>query len=149
MLNTLSQRILTAFIMALTLTLIFMVLGQGQGTVAGGGLPPRPTPTAVPAVPVNGATVRLHTSASMPGAWTIIEWQNELGDWYEVAGWRGHLDDGNADMKAWWVYPTNYGEGPFRWLVYTGQNGDLLAVSEPFDLPNHNHQVVSVEIEIP
>ncbi len=149
MLDTRSRRIFTAFVMALFLTLIFMAVGRGLGTAAGGGLPPRPTPAATPSVPVSGAAIRLHTSASVPGAWTIIEWQNELGDWYEVEGWRGHLDEGNVDMKTWWVYPVNFGQGPFRWLVYTSENGDLLAVSDPFDLPLHNRQVVSVAIELP
>jgi hypothetical protein len=149
MLYTRSRRILVAFVMALMLTLIFMVLSQGQGTVAGGELPPRPTPTVVPAIPVGGATIRLHTSSSVPEAWTTIEWQNELGDWYEVDGWRGHLDEGNADTKTWWVDPDNFGQGPFRWLVYTGQDGTQLAVSDPFDLPTHNRQVISVAIELP
>lgn len=147
--------------MALVLTAFFMLLGGGQGTVAGGGLPPRPddptaTPTAPPPTPIatavpptNGAAIRLHTSKPSAGAWTVVQWQNEHGNWYEVEGWRGHLDEGQADMKTWWVYPTNYGQGPFRWVLYTSQNGKQLAVSDPFILPTRNGQIINVEVELP
>lgn len=160
MLHTRSRRIFVAAIIALALTLIFIALGAGQKTVAGGGLPPRPTtsptpvmptatPTAVPAIPVNGAAIRLYTSEPAPGAWTVVQWQNEQGNWYDVVGWRGHLDDGQADMKTWWVYPTNFGEGPFRWVVYGSPTGPKLVTSETFDLPTHNGQLVIVEVELP
>ncbi|MCL4262369.1 MAG: hypothetical protein KJ069_04110 [Anaerolineae bacterium] len=162
MLHTRSRRLFIAFIMALALTIIFILLGQGQGTAAGGGLPPRPTtsptptttpviPTAtpVPATPTHGAAIRLHTSEPMPGAWTVVQWQNEHGNWYDVVGWRGHLDEGQADMKTWWVYPANYGQGPFRWVLYASEGGKQVAVSDSFDMPTRNGQLIVVEIEFP
>lgn len=158
MLHTRSRRLLVAFIMALALTALFILLGGGQGSVAGGGLPPRPDPTAtpttptataVPATPTHGAAIRLHTSESMPGAWTVVQWQNEHGNWYDVVGWRGHLDEGQADMKTWWVYPANYGQGPFRWVLYASEGGKQLAISELFDLPTWNGQFVNIDIELP
>jgi hypothetical protein len=85
----------------------------------------------------------------MPGAWTAVEWQNAQGDWYEVEGWRGHLDEAAGDMKTWWVYPANYGQGPFRWVVYASQNGDQLTVSDPFELPTRHRQVITIEVELP
>jgi hypothetical protein len=141
--------------MALFLILIFMVLSQVQGTMAGGELPPRPESTATPiptvtsSVPITGAAIQLHTSEAMPGAWTAVEWQNAQGDWYEVEGWRGHLDEAAGDMKTWWVYPANYGQGPFRWVVYASQNGDQLTVSDPFELPTRHRQVITIEVELP
>ncbi|HRQ41056.1 MAG TPA: hypothetical protein PLD25_24330 [Chloroflexota bacterium] len=160
MLHTRSRRLFIALIMALVLSVFFMLLGRGPGTAAGAGLPPRPTtsptptiPTATPAPtavpPTNGAAIRLHTSKPYSGAWTVVQWQNEHGNWYDVEGWRGHLDEGNATMKTWWVYPTNYGQGPFRWLVYANQNGKQLAVSDSFALPTRNGQTISVEVELP
>ncbi len=159
MLHTRSRRLIIASMLALALTVIFILLGQGQGTAVGGELPPRPTtsptPTAPPTPmatavpPTNGAAIRLHTSKPSAGAWTVVQWQNEHGNWYEVEGWRGHLDEGQADMKTWWVYPTNYGQGPFRWVLYTSQNGKQLAVSDPFILPTRNGQIINVEVELP
>lgn len=159
MLHTRSRRLLVAFIMALALIALFILLGGGGDSVAGGGLPPRPDdptatptappPTAVPATPTHGAPIRLHTTESLPGAWTVVQWQNEHGNWYDVVGWRGHLDEGQADMKTWWVYPTNYGQGPFRWVLYASEGGKQVAVSDSFELPTRNGQLILVEIELP
>jgi hypothetical protein len=180
MLHTRSRRLLAAFIIALTLTALFILLGGGQGSVAGGGLPPRPDdptatptappPTAVPATPTHGAAIHLHTSEPMPGTWTVVQWQNEHGNWYDAVGWRGHLDEGQADRKTWWVYPppttgrgggntimstpirvspAHYGQGPFRWLVYASEDGKQVAISDPFDLPTRNGQTISVTVELP
>jgi hypothetical protein len=38
------------------------------------------------------------------------------------------------------------GEGPFRWLVYESQEGDLLAVSEAFSMPSRGGEVLFVEV---
>jgi hypothetical protein len=48
-------------------------------------------------------------------------------------GWQGTLDEG--DQKMWWLAPDLFGKGPFRWLVYQGERGNLLATSDPFYLP--------------
>lgn len=152
MLHTRSRRLLVAFLLATALLLLLAALGWVQGVAAGGGLPPRPTPSPTPVIittPVTGAAIRLHTSKPAPGAWTAVEWQNEQGTWYEVQGWRGHLDEGNADMKTWWVYPANYSEGPFRWVIYTQESGSVLATSDVFNLPTRNRQLITVEVQMP
>lgn len=117
-------------------------------------LPPRPQPTATPiptqqSSPPDGAFIQLQASKSLPGAWTQVQWQNEHGDWYDVNGWRGHLDDGAANMKTWWIASENLGDGPFRWVVFTEEDGTQLAVSESFDLPENIMQVQVITINIP
>lgn len=121
-------------------------------------LPPRPEPTATAtATPIqtkqstasSGALIQLETSKSLPGAWTQVQWQNEQGDWYDVDGWRGHLDDGTANMKIWWVSSENFGDGPFRWLIYAEEEGAQLAVSESFDLPAMKWQVQVISVDVP
>jgi hypothetical protein len=36
----------------------------------------------------------------------------------------------------------------FRWLVYQGPGGRLLATSRTFDLPRYNGEVVRVEVTL-
>ena len=39
------------------------------------------------------------------------------------------------------------GKGPFRWQLFDGEGGELLAVSEPFALPTTDGQIVAVTVE--
>lgn len=88
--------------------------------------------------------------------WTVVEWKDAKGNWRTVAGWQGTLDEVTRDAddavtskKTWWVGKPNLGRGPFRWRVYSSQNGTLLATSETFTLPQSTHETVQVEISLP
>lgn len=144
--------------------------------VARADLPPRPdppqptpTPTSMPTrsegdKPLEGAQIILRAAFS-PGwpwnqvdwqeLWTVVEWQSVEGTWHTVAGWQGTLDrvgvEENGDIvgeKAWWVYEPNLGQGPFRWLVYEGHAGRLIAASNPFHLPELVNQRDVVEVSL-
>jgi hypothetical protein len=54
---------------------------------------------------------------------------------------RGTLDG----QKIWWVAQRDFGTGPFRWVIYEGQGGRLLATSEPFYLPDSAEQWIWIE----
>ena len=132
------------------------------------GLPPRPTdvPTATPvptqtAVPATqtpvpqptavseGALIQLVVSSpprAVQKVWTVVQWGDGHGRWYDVEGWRGTLDD--MRVKTWWVAPANFGSSPFRWLVYEEEGGRLLATSLSFALPNQTGQLVRVEVDL-
>lgn len=154
MIKTRGHRLLLACFLAGVLFLTTILVSSPLEVAAGGGLPPRLPPrpgepeTPTP-VPIYGASIQLHSSTSMPGAWTVVEWQNEHGEWYVVTGWQGNLDDGDNDKKRWWVYTDDFGSSPFRWQVYDSKGGELLATSESFELPTQNFQVVTVDIELP
>jgi hypothetical protein len=131
--------------------------------------PPQPTPTPTPTRPEGdklpeGAQIILRAAFS-PGwpwnqvdwqdLWTVVEWQSAEGAWYAVAGWQGTLDrvgvEENGDIvgeKVWWVYQPNLGQGPFRWLVYEGRDGRLIAASDPFHLPEFVNQRDVVEVSL-
>lgn len=90
--------------------------------------------------------------------WTVVQWRDNLGDWHDVLGWQGHLDDidvGEAGQvvgeKRWWVAPADLGKGPFRWLVYQRRDGRLLAKSASFYLSNVREESKTVEVllEVP
>jgi hypothetical protein len=120
-------------------------------------LPPRPTPrptrtptpapgpTAAPR-PRLGAHLVLYVQNALAGLWTIVQWQDGFGDWHDVQGWQGTLDDGY--QKRWWVAEKDFATGPFRWALYQGQGGALLDVSASFYLPDRAGIVVEVEVAL-
>jgi len=71
-----------------------------------------------------------------------------LGDWHDVEGWQGTLDEVNDGVgkKVWWVVKSDLGKGPFRWMIYQGQGGRPLAQSEPFYLPRSADESVNIEV---
>lgn len=125
-------------------------------------LPTRPTdiatatPTpAVTAVPVHsqeiGASIQLQVAGTNnhPGVnlfWTVVQWQDAHGGWHTVDGWQGTLDDGVH--KTWWVAPKDFATGPFRWVVYEERDGDLLAASYSFQLPDQISTTVVQSVNI-
>jgi hypothetical protein len=118
------------------------------------GLPPRETP--VPAQPSRdedgggdeaiGAHIVLHVPAAPDGVWTIVQWQDTAGGWHDIDGWQGTLDVGHR--ITWWLAPDLFGKGPFRWLVYQGERGKLLATSDSFYLPDAEMEELWVEVSL-
>jgi hypothetical protein len=83
-------------------------------------------------------------------AWTEVEWLDPSGAWQEVAGWQGALetlDGSTTPLKQWTVYPENYGQGPFRWVVYTQMDGAVWGTSENFNLPVTDNINLRITVE--
>ncbi len=136
-------------------------------SVARADLPPRPSPPPAGSdggKSSTGVSIVLRATFG-PGwpwdrvhwqeLWTVVEWQGIEGTWHPVEGWQGTLDGitvaENGDVvgeKAWWAYEPNLGKGPFRWLVYEGRAGRLIAASDPFHLPELVNQRDVVEISL-
>ncbi|MEZ4864462.1 MAG: hypothetical protein R3C14_24320 [Caldilineaceae bacterium] len=100
-------------------------------------LPPRPTKTPVPdkdrskPEPPAG-TLILNTQPTVTGLWSVVQWQDEAGQWRDVEGWRGEI---NAGKTIWWVEEEQWNTGPFRWAIFETKGNKLLAASELFVLP--------------
>jgi hypothetical protein len=132
-------------------------------------LPPIPTATYTPvprptSPPPTGGFIELH--AQFPQAWpwaevhwqelwTVVQWQDDKGKWYNVEGWQGRLDDvatgkdgGVVGYKKWWVAKGDSGKSPFRWAVYKKQGGAALAASESFSLPGSAGKTVIIEVSL-
>ena len=117
-------------------------------------LPPRPTPVTPTPVPApvftspGWAVIELHVQPAQAGRWTVVQWQDALGGWHDVEGWRGTLDEvsNGVGTKKWWVARPNLDTGPFRWVIYQSQGGKLLAASEAFRLPHYENTMVVVEV---
>jgi hypothetical protein len=109
-------------------------------------MPPRPPrPTALPKAPSPKRTLIVLKVMLQPEAlptawrelWTVVQWQDGMGDWHDVEGWRGNLDEEEPGIgkKVWLVEDKDLGDGPFRWLLYARPGGPLAAISDPFYLP--------------
>lgn len=116
---------------------------------------PAPSPTLTPqplAVQLlypklTGAFIELQAEPLRPGLWTRIQWQDAFGAWRDIEGWQGFF---NEDQRVlWYVGEEHLGNGPFRWLVYENQGGDLLATSQPFSMPSRSGEVLRVEVSLP
>ncbi len=88
--------------------------------------------------------IRLKVSEAPATAWTMVQWQDGLGGWHDVESWQGDVDDG---QKLWAVLEKNFGQGPFRWVVYEKRGGKVWGTSEPFDLPEAAGQQVMVTLD--
>ena len=140
-------------------------------------LPPRPTPVLPPRPTPQPAPVSTSQPMCRPSArgsielrfqttperiwnthwqelWTVVQWQDSLGNWRDVEGWQGTFDEFDHDedrdvcegKKVWWVAPPDFGKEPFRWVIYRGSRGKLLAQSGSFYLPNSASEGVKAEV---
>ncbi|MBN1889706.1 MAG: hypothetical protein JW850_17045 [Thermoflexales bacterium] len=114
---------------------------------------PSPQPTALPAPsspPEGGQIVLCVRGDVRPTVWTVVQWQDGLGDWHDVEGWRGTLDEvaSGEGKKTWWVGRADLGHGLFRWLVYERLDGHLLAHSASFNLPPVPGQTALVDLTL-
>ncbi len=112
-------------------------------------------PTVTPAAPLarDGAAIwlRVQGRAGDPrwqSLWTVVQWQDALGDWHDVEGWRGTLDEvaKGEGRKVWWLPAELFGAGPFRWVIYAQPDGAVLASSPAFHLPESAGKVEFVTV---
>jgi hypothetical protein len=107
-------------------------------------LPPRPKKEPK-RESVRGGAIQLHIAGGRVGLWAVVQWQDGLGNWHDVEGWRGEPDE---ERTIWYVHERDFDTGPFRWALYDGPEGELLAASEPFDLPGWHGQIVHVDVSL-
>lgn len=131
---------------ALFLGFLLVQVFQMHTTPVVNALPPRPTAVPTPAhTKLEGGFLELHVAGPVvAGIWTVVQWQDALGDWHDVAGWQGTLDEGN--VKTWWVGAEDLGTGPFRWVVQF--DGEALGTSAVFLLPQQPGEKLIVPISL-
>ncbi len=98
---------------------------------------PTPRPTKV------GAGIELFITGAVEPYYAIVQWQDGLGDWHDIDGWRGKVSDNHV---LWYIAKRTFGTGPYRWVVY--DDTGVLGSSEPFDMPNSTGQVAKVSVAI-
>jgi hypothetical protein len=93
-----------------------------------------------------GAYIELQAGAAPAGTWSGVQWQDKGGQWHDVEGWQGFLEaDGS---KRWWVSPTDFGQGPFRWVVTAYRGGPFLSASTSFHLPATADQIIRRKVSL-
>ncbi|RLT43749.1 MAG: PKD domain-containing protein [Chloroflexi bacterium] len=100
--------------------------GQGAGQHSGNGR------ILTEGAPEGGARLLLRAASQFNERWAAVQWKNDKGQWQTVDGWQGAVVNG---YQRWWIGPDLYNAGPFRWAILDGEAGNLLAASEPFNLP--------------
>jgi hypothetical protein len=128
------------------LTLAAMVPSPPVQAKAPADVPTRPTPKLTPTpMPSRespaGAYIEMCVYPPGTSIWTEVQWQGDQEEWYDVAGWQGTPNV--SDCVRWYVAPMHFGAGPFRWVIKQSKGGEVLAVSEPFDLPGQSGEVLS------
>ena len=110
---------------------------------------PQVTATSAPApsAPPRGGFITLRAPSAHAEMWTLVQWQNEWDNWYDVTGWQGTFDEitYGVGTKTWWVAREGFGTGPFRWVVHESAGGAVVATSESFYLPDIVGEMVTVE----
>lgn len=82
--------------------------------------------------------------------WTVVQWQDGTGAWHDVEGWQGPLAATREGVahSMWKVDPGDLGKGPFRWVVLSGRGGEMLAASQPFQLPSRSGDWSQTELHL-
>jgi hypothetical protein len=85
------------------------------------------------------ATITVFAPGATQGAPVWVEYQDASGNWQKVDGWLGTLDNVtdnlNVPYKNWTVFPANFGQGPFRWVVLSLDGKSVCGISDTFNLP--------------
>jgi hypothetical protein len=149
---TLKRIILTFLVSLLGLWAVALFSASTAGAAA---LPPRPTPGPTPVIVSGqagqGAFIELHVPGARSSWWTAVQWQDAQENWNTVTGWQGTFDAilSSEGTKLWWVAPADLGKGPFRWIVYSAKDSQLLAASDPFNLPARPKMKTVVTVAVP
>ncbi len=140
------SRIFTYFWLVIILAALVGLTLLVRPVQAGSALPtrsaPTPTPTGSKEQGTAVATIALEVPTDWSSAWAVVQWQDGLGAWHDVEGWRGWLPDNSRQ----WVVAQDFATGPFRWVVMAEPEGAVMGVSDSFYLPSAANEWLWVTI---
>ena len=154
------RKVIAVVVVALALVMVAISSWPPGALMVVAALPPRPTPAITPlptptplpkpaqkqeTAPVPLSHILLTVTPLQGGLWTAVEWQGEDGAWHGVAGWQGTL---MAGRQRWAVFARNFGQGPFRWVVYAAADKAVLGTSAPFHLPKTNGEELLIRVKL-
>ncbi len=68
-----------------------------------------------------------------------VEYGDSAGNWNKVDGWASKLVTATANLNVpfiqWTVLQANFGQGPFRWVVFNADGKSVWGISDSFNLP--------------
>jgi serine/threonine protein kinase len=107
--------------------------------------PPLPPPITPTPTTVDMGFIELRVQPAQAGLWALVQWQDGPGNWNNVDGWWSALRGG---IQVWEVFPPQFGTGPFRWVIYQGNNGPVLETSDAFYLPRSVGETIRVDVNL-
>ena len=96
------------------------------------------------------ATITVVAPGAAMGQAVEVQWGDPLGGWHRVDGWAGTFQNITPQGEAfarWTVLSGNYGQQPFRWVVYNPDGQTLWAVGPWFELPTFDGQDVAQRLD--
>ncbi len=108
--------------------------------IAGQGLAVAPVvQAAAPAIDNSVAAITVYAPGAPVGSPVAVQYSDASGNWITVSGWTGTLDRVTDNLlvpyKQFVVAKANFGQGPFRWVVYTMDGKTIWGISDNFNLP--------------
>ena len=94
---------------------------------------------AMPALADSTATITVFARGATMGQPFEVQWGDPLGGWHTVDGWKGTLDNINPQgvpFVSLGVFSGNFGQGPFRWVIYYPDGKTIWAIGPSFNLPS-------------
>lgn len=95
---------------------------------------------AVPALTAsaqNEATIKLIVvnppTTGVP--YVDVQWQDPLGGWHNIDSWLVPFDESQLGYVPNYVDPSDFGTGPYRWVLFDSLGGKILGTSAPFMFP--------------
>jgi hypothetical protein len=97
--------------------------------------------SAVPALANSSGTasITVVAPAAALGQRVEVQWGDPLGGWHTVDGWTGtldHLTPQGEPFTSRGVFSANFGQRPFRWVIYNLDGQTLWALGPGFILPD-------------
>src|SRR5262249_29565481 len=64
------------------------------------------------------------------GAAVDVQYLDLHGNWVAVDNWKSHLDalGSGEPFKSWSVFSQNYGQGPFRWVIFNADGTTIYGI---------------------
>jgi hypothetical protein len=91
------------------------------------------------------AVITAYLVGAPAGSNAGVQWQDPNGAWHNVDGWQGGTAqsvDGNP-FQQWTVFPANFGQGPFRWVVYA-PDLSVWGIGPDFNLPTSGQNQIQI-----
>lgn len=111
--------------------LLLLVVGIGLAPVV---------QAAAPALDDSAAAITVYAPGAPLGSPVAVQFSDGSGHWFTVSGWTSTLDRVTDNLlvpyKQFTVFAANFGQGPFRWVVYQMDGKTVWGISDSFNLPS-------------
>lgn len=93
---------------------------------------------APPVLADDFATISVYARGATLGQRVEVQWGDAIGGWHRVDGWSSsldHLTPQGVPFQRFTVFSDNFGQGPFRWVIYNTDGVTVWAIGPKFTLP--------------